>query len=53
VWLEDLDKPTQGMTLDNIKRPPTQVGGDQRAIALFLFVFDRHDKPFGVVGADV
>src|SRR5712692_2719928 len=41
------------MALDNIKRPPTQVGGDQRAIALFLFLFDRHDKPFGFVGADV
>src|SRR5712691_8556523 len=41
------------MALDNIKRPPTQVGGDQRAIVLFLCIFDRHDKPFGFVGADV
>ena len=41
------------MALDHIKRPPTQVGCDQRALALFLCVFDRHDKPFGVVGADV
>lgn len=41
------------MALDNIKRPPTQVGGDQRALALFPFVFDRHDQPFGFVRADV
>src|SRR5258706_14755192 len=32
VLNKNLDKPTQGMALDNIKRPPTQVGGDQRAI---------------------
>src|SRR5215471_16406199 len=41
------------MALDNIQCPPTQVRGDQIAIALFLLVFDRHDKPFGVVGADI
>jgi hypothetical protein len=41
------------MALDHIKRPPTQVGGDQIAIALVIVVCDRHDKPFGVVGADI
>ena len=53
VLNKNLDKPTQRMALDNIKRPPTQVGGDQIAIGLFLFIFDGHDKPFGFVGADV
>ena len=53
VLNKNLDKPTQGMALDNIKRPPTQVRGNQLAIAFFLCIFDRHDKPFGVVGADV
>jgi len=41
------------MALDNIQRPPTQVGGDQRAIGLFLGIFDGHDAPFGCVGADL
>ena len=31
MWLEDLDKPTSCMALDNIQSPPTQVRGDQRA----------------------
>src|SRR5467141_1270781 len=53
VLNKNLDKPTQGMALDNIKRPPTQVGGDQRAIGLFLFIFDGDDEPFGFVGADI
>src|SRR3989475_76231 len=53
VLHKNLDKPTQCMALDNIKSPPTQVGCDQIAIALCSVVFDRHDKPFGVVGADV
>src|SRR5262249_54571978 len=41
------------MALDNIKGPPTQVGGDQIAIGLFLFIFDGHDEPFGFVSADI
>ena len=41
------------MALDNIKRPPTEVGGDQRARGLFLGIFDRHDEPFRFVGADI
>jgi hypothetical protein len=41
------------MALDNIKGPPTQVGGDQRAIGFFLFIFDGHDESFGFVGADI
>src|SRR5467141_299737 len=53
VLNKNLDKPTQGMALDNIKRPPTQVGGDQIAIGLFLFIFDGDDEPFGFVGADI
>jgi hypothetical protein len=53
VWLEDLDEPTERLALDNIECPPTQVGGDQRAISLFLGIFDGHDEPFGFVGADI
>ena len=41
------------MALDTITSPPTQVGGAQRALALFLCLFHRHNTPFGVVGADV
>ena len=41
------------MTLDNIKRPPTQVGGDQRAIGIFTRVLQRHDESFGFVGTDI
>ena len=41
------------MALDNIERPPTEVGSDQRAIRLFLGIFDGHDEPFGFVGADI
>src|SRR5262249_51970909 len=36
-----------------IKGPPTQVGGDQIAIGLFLLIFDGHDEPFGFVSADI
>src|SRR5262245_46736555 len=50
VLNKNLDKPTQGMPLDNIKRPPTQVRGDQIAIAFFLLIFDRHDKPTVCLG---
>ena len=53
VLNKNLDKPTQGMALDNIKRPPTQVGGDQIAIGLFFFIFDGDDEPFGFMGADI
>src|SRR6266851_2014191 len=41
------------MALDNIKRPPTEVGSNQIAIALFLGIFDGHDEPFGFVRADI
>src|SRR2546429_533350 len=41
------------MALDNIQCPPTQVGGDQIAIGLFLGIFDGHNEPFGFVGADI
>src|SRR5262244_2308259 len=41
------------MALDNIKRPPTQVRGDQIAIRLFLGIFDGHEEPFGFVSADI
>ena len=41
------------MTLNNIKRPPAQVRGDQIAIGLFLVISDRDDKPFGFVRANV
>ena len=41
------------MALDNIEGPPTQVGGDQIAIGLFLGIFDGHNEPFGFVGADI
>src|SRR5215204_1349112 len=41
------------MALDNIQGPPTQVGGDQIAIGLFLGIFDGHDESLGFVGADI
>jgi hypothetical protein len=50
--LGDLDKPTKRMALDNIERPPTEVGSQQIAIRLFLGIFDGHDEPFDFVGAD-
>jgi competence CoiA-like predicted nuclease len=50
--LKQLNEPTQRMALDDIKRPPTQVGSDQRARGLFVFLFDRHDQPVGVMRAD-
>src|SRR5215475_5071794 len=53
VLNKNLDEPTERMALDNIKSPPTQVGGDQIAIGLFLCIFDGHDEPFGFVSADI
>src|SRR5437763_2628655 len=53
VLNKNLDEPPECMALDNIKRPPTEVGGDQIAIGLFLGIFDRHDEPFRFVGADI
>ena len=53
VLNKNLDKPTERMALDNIKGPPTQVGGDQIALGLFLVIFDGHDESFGFVGADI
>jgi hypothetical protein len=41
------------MALDNIERPPTQVGSDQIAIGLFLGIFDGHEEAFGFMGADI
>ena len=41
------------MALDNIKRPPTEVGSNQRARGLFLGLLDGHDEPVGFVGADI
>jgi hypothetical protein len=52
VLHKNLDEPPQRLALDHIKGPPTQVGGDQRALGLLLCLFDRHDQPFGVVGTD-
>ncbi|HSF30714.1 MAG TPA: recombinase family protein [Candidatus Tectomicrobia bacterium] len=51
--LKHFDEPTQRMPLDHIKRPPTQVGGNQIAIGLLVCIFDRHDQAFGFVGTDV
>ena len=53
MWLEDLHEPPQRLALDNIERAPSQVRGNQIAIGLFAFIFDRHDEPFGFVGTDV
>jgi len=53
VLNNNLHEPPQSVALDNSKRPPAQVGGDQRARGLFLGIFEGHDTPFGVVGADV
>ena len=53
VLNKNLDEPTERMALDNIKRPPTEVGSNQIAIGLFLGIFDGHDEPFGFVGADI
>ena len=41
------------MALDKIKRPPTQVGGDQLAIGLCCFIVDGDDEPFGFVSAAI
>ena len=51
--LDYLDEPTQRVALNNIERAPGQVRCHQIAIGLFIFVFDRYDEPFGVVGADI
>jgi hypothetical protein len=53
VLNDNLDKPTERRAWDNIKCPPTQVGGDQIAIGLCRFLLDGHDAPFGFVGADI
>src|SRR5262245_14833999 len=53
VLNKNLYEPPQSVALNNIERPPTQVGGDQIAIALFLGIFDGHDEPLGFVGTDV
>ena len=53
VLNKNLDEPPQRVALDNIKRAPGQIRGYQIAIGLFLFIFDRHDKPFGLVSADI
>ena len=53
VLNKNLDEPTQSMALDNIKCPPTEVRGNQIAIGLFLFIFDGHDEPLGVLRANV
>ena len=46
------DAPPPRLALDPIKRPPTQVGGDQSARGRFCCLGDGHDDPCGVVGAD-
>src|SRR4030081_1094247 len=53
VLKKNLHEPPQRVALDNIQRPPAQVGGDQRARGLFLGICERHDEPLGVVGTDV
>src|SRR5215467_13509341 len=53
VLNKNLDEPPERMALDNIERPPTEVGSEQIAIRLFLGIFDGHDEPFGFVGADI
>jgi hypothetical protein len=53
VLHKNLYEPPQRVALNNIERPPTQVGGDQRAIALFLCIFARHNEPLGFVETDV
>src|SRR3977135_4517888 len=53
VLNKNLDEPTERMALDNIQRPPTEVGSNERAITLFLGIFDGHDEPFGFVSADI
>jgi hypothetical protein len=53
VLHKNLDEPPQRVALNTIERPPTQVGGDQRARALFLGICEGHDAPLGFVGTDV
>ena len=42
--MEDFDKPSQRISLGNIKRTPTHVCGNKKAIVLFIFVFQSNDK---------
>ena len=53
VLNKNLHEPPKRMALDDIKRAPTQIRGDQVAIGLFVFVFNRDDKAFGLVSADL
>ena len=53
VLNKNLHEPPQRVALDEIKRPPAEVGGDQIALGLFLGIFERHDEPLGLVGTDV
>jgi hypothetical protein len=53
VLNKNLHEPPQRMALDNIKRAPTEIRGDEIAIGLFTFVFNGHHKAFGFVGADI
>ena len=53
VLHKHLDEPPQRMTLDHIERAPGQVRCHQITIRLFVRIFDGHDKPLRVVGADV
>jgi hypothetical protein len=40
VLNKNLHEPPQRVALDNIKRAPTEIRGDQIAIALFVFIFN-------------
>src|ERR1051325_6957871 len=53
VLNKNLYEPPQRVALHNIERSPTQVGGNQKAIALFLGIFDGHDEALGFVRTDV
>ena len=53
VLNKNLDEPPQRVALDNVQGAPTQVRRDERAIGLFVRVFQRHDEPFRVVGTDI
>jgi hypothetical protein len=46
------DEPPPRMALDNLERAPGQVRCPQITIRLFARLFDGHDDPFRVVGAD-
>jgi hypothetical protein len=51
--IRNLHEPPQRVALDNIKRAPSEVGGDQIAIGLFMCIFHGDHKAFGFVGADI